>query len=254
MKTNRFGMLPVTAAVLTLAATCQLQAQFVISANIDYNSTVNPTAGPNANQAGVILSPNWNDSYYQNNTPYGVNGVANLMDNSGATTTAAYTISAVWGAYSVLGYHPGQDANGTYNRELLNGYNDQHGAENIAISGITYGTYDIYVYFNSDTAGRVGTVGIGATTYDFSTYGLPSVSGPNGLFLQTTDTGGANPTADYAVFTGLTGSSQTIFESTANGAGINGFQIVATPEPGTMALAVMGGFGVLLMKRRFKKS
>jgi hypothetical protein len=35
---------------------------------------------------------------------------------------------------------------------------------------------------------------------------------------------------------------------------IAGFQIVAVPEPSSMALAVMGGFGVLLMKRRFKKN
>jgi hypothetical protein len=253
MKTNRFGMLPVTAAVLTLAATSQLQAQSVISVNIDNNSTVNPTAGPNSNQAGVVLSPNWNDSYYQNGTPYSHIGVTNLMDNLGATTAVSYTLGGTPQGWHI-GNHPGQDANGTYNRELLNGYFDQHGLESIAINAIPYSTYDIYVYFNSDTAGRVGTVGIGGTTYDFSTYGPASVNGPNGLFLQTTDTTGANPTADYAVFTGLTGSSQTIFESTANGAGIAGFQIVAVPEPSSMALAVMGGFGVLLMKRRFKKS
>jgi hypothetical protein len=235
-------------------AAAATQAQSVISVNIDNNSTVNPTGGPNSNQAGVVLSPNWNDSYYQNGTPYWNNSVANLMDNSGATTTASYTCSAYWSAYSVLGSHPGQDADGSYNRELLNGYFNVQGAESIAISGISYGTYDIYVYFNADVAGRAGAVGIGATTYSFSTVGPASVNGANGLFLQTTDTASGNPTADYAVFTGLTGSSQTIFENNPSWGGINGFQIVAVPEPSSMALAVVGGFGVLLMNRRFKKS
>ena len=234
-------------------AAATTQAQSVISVNIDNNSTVNPTAGLNSHQAGVVLSPNWNDSYYQNNTPYSHTGVTNLMDNLGATTTVSYTLGGTPQGWHI-GNHPGQDADGSYNRELLNGYFDQHGLESIAINNISYSTYNIYVYFNSDTAGRVGTIAIGATTYDFSTYGSLSVSGANALFVQTTDTAGANPTADYAVFTGLTGSSQTIFESTANGAGINGFQIVATPEPGSMALALVGGFGVLLAKRRFKKS
>lgn len=236
-------------------AAATTQAQSVISVNIDNNSTVNPTAGPNPNQAGVILSSNWNDSYNQNGTPYGPTGVANLMDNSGATTTASYTLSAAWGAYSIGG-HPGQDADGSYNRELLNGYFNEQGAESIAIDGIPYSTYDIYVYFNADVAGRAGTVGIGATTFYFSTVGPASVNdiSGNALFLQTTDTTGANPSADYAVFTGLTGSSQTIFENNPNWGGINGFQIVAVPEPSSMALAVMGGFGVMLMKRRSKKS
>ena len=85
--------------------------------------------------------------------------------------------------------------------------------------------------------------------------GSAAISGANALFTQTTDTTGANPTADYAIFSGLTGSSQTITSTGAGGSGgIAGFQIIAVPEPGTMALAVMGGFGVLMMKRRFKKN
>ena len=84
--------------------------------------------------------------------------------------------------------------------------------------------------------------------------GSSETSGVNALFQQTTDTGGANPSADYAVFTSLSGSSQTITTLVSGGGGIAGFQIVAVPEPGTMALAIMGGLGVLLMKRSFKKS
>jgi hypothetical protein len=82
-----------------------------------------------------------------------------------------------------------------------------------------------------------------------------TTSGGSAVFQQTTVTdGSSNPSADYAIFTGLTGSSETITSLVAGGGGIAGFQIVAVPEPSTMALAVMGGFGVLLMKRRFKKS
>jgi hypothetical protein len=75
---------------------------------------------------------------------------------------------------------------------------------------------------------------------------------PNVTFIQTTDTTSANPGANYAEFTGLSGSSQT-FTMTIPGGGIAGMQIVAVPEPGTMALACLGGFALLAWKRRVAK-
>jgi hypothetical protein len=126
-------------------------------------------------------------------------------------------------------------------------------------NAIPYSSYNVYVYFGSDTAARPGTVTDGTTTYDFSTLGQAAISGANALFTQTTDTTGANPAADYAIFTGETASSLTITctptdlsPTDAEWLGISAIQIVAVPEPGTLAMAALGGIGMLVFGRRFK--
>jgi hypothetical protein len=233
-----------------LGASVVVQAQSVISWNFDVNGTVSGSG----DYAGVVSANNWNNSWPSNPT-------SNLIDNSGAATTLGLNYGPTSYAYSIQGSHPGADANGTFNKELLNGYlNDGPAGWNppvtssfINLSSIPYAQYDIYVYFSSDTAGRIGTVSDGAVTYSFATVGATSISGANAVFAQTTDTGVLYPTANYAVFSGLTGSSQTITESPLiNDAwsGIAGFQIVAVPEPSTMALAALGGLGLVLFRRR----
>jgi hypothetical protein len=91
----------------------------------------------------------------------------------------------------------------------------------------------------------------GATTYDFTSIGPGEISGPNALFAQTTDTSGNYPSADYAEFTNLTGSSQTItVQMLVNDgwAGLAGFQVVQVPEP--MSLGSLAAVGALLALRR----
>jgi len=245
-------------------AAATTQAQSVISWSYDvYGFTL--ATGNNGGQwvpnttAGVVPADHWNDGWNENGTawPNPAVTVNNLWDSAGNNSgvSIAYHGNDIWQLNS---YHKGQDADGTYNRELLNGYIDSGSpsSSTIAISAIPYSSYDIIVYFSSDTAGRVGTMNVGSTTYDFTTMGSAATSGVNALFTQATSTTSGSPTAnaDYAIFTGLSGTSQTITSLVATGGGIAGFQIVAAPEPSSMALAIMGGFGVLLMKRRFKKN
>ena len=45
----------------------------------------------------------------------------NLTDVNGAPTTVDIVYNS-YANYSIQGSHPGTDANGSYNRELLNGY------------------------------------------------------------------------------------------------------------------------------------
>jgi len=241
---------------LSLSAGITAQAQNVVSFNVDVFGTISG----GSQYAGFVSASYWNDTWLMNGNASGNTGItwADLVDNTGTATGMSATYDNYlnwWQYYQIQGSAPGQDSDGNYNRNLLNGFfndgasNDGGGA-NLSLSSIPYAQYDLYVYFSSDASGRAGTVNVGSTTYDFTSMGTDAISGANGLFTQTTDTLGNNPSADYAVFSGLTGSSQTINVNIPNWGGLAGFQIVAVPEPGTLALAALGGLGMLMLRRR----
>jgi hypothetical protein len=242
------------AVVGSLAASVHAQS---ISWNFDGYGDISGAS----QQAGVVLAPYWNSTYLIDGNSGATEN--NLLDSSGAATSMSvgnFVDNSQYG-WAIEFSTPGMDANGDYNRNLLNGYlnNGGGGSVSMTLNSIPYSAYSIIVYLSSDTAGRTGTVNVGSTTYDFSTMGpaeiggVPATAGSgNAAFIQTIDTSGANPSADYAVFSDLTGSSQTISSTIASYGGIAGFQVVAVPEPGSMALAGLGGFGILLALRRKK--
>jgi hypothetical protein len=195
----------------------------IISWNYDRYGTLNSN-----NLAGIVAVTNWNNSYP--NDP-----VAALSDNSGAPTTVSIAYNS-YNNWSIQSSHPGADANGTYNKELLNGYlnsgtGQSPAASEISITQIPFSYYDLYVYFSSDTAGRTGTVMDGTTIYSFSTIGSPSIAGVNAMLARTTDTGTGYPSANYALFSGISGTNKTITCNLPLWGGIAGFQIVPQTDP-----------------------
>jgi hypothetical protein len=195
-----------------------------VSWNYDRYGTI--PAG--AARAGAEAATNWNNSWPDNLT-------VNLIDVNGFPTTVDIVYNS-YGNYSIQGSHPGADANGAYNRELLNGYlnagnNNVPTNSSVAITQIPFSYYDVYVYFSSDAGGRAGTVTDGNTRFSFSTIGAASISGANAVLTRTTDTGSSYPAANYAVFAGLSGSSQNIQCSIPLYGGLAGFQIVPRTDP-----------------------
>lgn len=193
-------------------------AQGTISWNFDRYGTVSGTS-----VAGVVPVANWDNTV-------STGALTNLIDNRGGATMVDIT-SASYNTWSIKTSHPGQNANGTYNRELLNGYLNSGStntptSSSIAISQIPFNSYDVYVYFSSDVGNRVGTVTDGTTTYSFHTIGATSTSDTNALLTQTMDTSNGNPVANYAVFSGLSGSSRTINCNVPLYGGIAAVQIV----------------------------
>jgi hypothetical protein len=220
-------------AILLLIFTAATSSADVVSWNYDVYGDV---FGPRV--AGIEPVANWNNSYPDNPT-------TNLIDDSGTATTVDISYSSVnyfWVSQPNL--WPGQDADGTFNKHLLNGYLNAGYADwgppqtfsQIVISQIGYTGYNIIVYFSSDVAGRAGDVTDGTTTYSFNTVGPGSVTGANAVFAQTTDTDATYTTAaNYAIFSGLSGESQTITVQMRDldaWGGIAGIQIVSTdPAP-----------------------
>jgi hypothetical protein len=231
-------------SVLLVAASIGAQAQVV---SFKYGSEVIPSGG----LAGAVLAANWNSAPTAFFPPVSGSG---LLDNSGAVTTISFTLTTPqgWGGWQIGGT-PSQDADSSYNKLMLNQYLNSATAygnpESLSLSGVTYGQYDLYVYFSSDAAGRTGTINLGSTTFDFSTVGAASIAGANALLAQTTSTSGLNPTANYAVFSGITGGAQTVNLDIPFGGGISGFQVVAVPEPSTLALAGLSLIGLAIRQR-----
>ena len=219
-------------STLVLAGTAQAQTvtnsvpNLAISWNLDDWSTVNPT-----DLAGLAPATNWVDTYLNNIT-------IGMPDNTGATTTMNLGYGS-YNTYQVYSYHVGYDANGTANREMLNGFlNAGPAAWNppvtntyVSCTNIPYSQYDVVVYFNSDTSGRHASIDNGSTTYYFSTMGSAAVNGANALFVPTIQTNSAIfPGADFAFFPGMTNANAIFTETPKSGndqwLGIAGFQVI----------------------------
>jgi hypothetical protein len=219
------GILALTVAIEAQTVT-NPNPNLVISWNLDDWSTVNPT-----DLAGLAPATNWVDTYLNNIT-------VGLPDNTGTTTPMNLGYGS-YNTYQIYSYHVGYDANGTANREVLNGFlNAGPAAWNppvtntyVSLTNVPYAQYDVVVYFNSDTSGRHASIDNGSTTYYFSTMGSAAVSGVNALFVPTTQTNSAIfPGADFAFFPDMTSANAIFTETPKSGndqwLGIAAFQVI----------------------------
>ena len=192
--------------VIILVSLCQAD---VVSWN--YNRYSDAYGTQSSDVSGVVPASYWNDTWLDGRE-------GNLLNSNGEATT----IDIAWESYntwSIQSSHPGTDADGSYSKEILNGYLNAGNASwspsvtysSVTLSQIPYSSYEIYVYFSSDVAGREGDVTDGTTTYSFNAIGPASITSGNAVLVRTTDTAGTYAVAaNYAVFTGLSGSSQTL--------------------------------------------
>lgn len=191
-----------------------------------------------------------------------------LLDDAGANGA---TLNATFGAGE--GFSEFGDATAGANRALFGeaGLMQSHlnfgaaaAGETITVNdlgpGFTGNGYAVYLYFDLNTAARrYGfTVDDGASVSTFWTADTPtdSDSDDDGAIewkLATGSTSGsATADANYAMYTGLSGSSFTVRGlSTGGRAILSGFQVVSSiPEPSSAALLVLAGADLLAWRRR----
>nr|WP_184016786.1 glycoside hydrolase family 27 protein [Haloferula luteola] len=196
--------------------------------------------------AGVVPAANWNNSWPDNPT-------TDLIDQNGTVTTLDISYSSFNGWTTQYPQaNPGMDADGHYNRELLNGYLNAGPASwspaivrsVVTLSEIPHGYYDLIVYFSSDAADREGSVSDGHQTFYFRTLGPASVAGENAILTETTqETSDDYPAANYAIFRGLSGTSQSVSVAMRDDdewGGIAAIQVVPQADPlGTSTLEIL---------------
>ncbi len=201
------------------------------SGNIGLNFDTNRGAGtyPVTGSAGVVPISNWNNQGALNqSTPLALSNSTGL--NSGATVTW----SGVVDHYDAFG---ASEAN--QNSQLVNAYLDHSSSASpiqITLANVLYSSYNVYVYLSSDQNGRTASVSIGGTTYYYGTEANGGGTNAAVNLVQTTSTSsGSTPSANYAEFTNVTGSSFTITQTLISGnSGVAGVEIVGN-APATFA-------------------
>jgi len=207
--------------------------------------------------AGVIAQANWNNMSGATQAT-----AQSLILSNGSPTSATITWSSTntWDTGA---------APANQNASLMHAYLDNTLATNsiatvtglpASIAGTGTTPYSVIVYMAGDTAGRGGSWNINGTV--FSSYVSKGPSG-DGVLVQAlpgaAGTGvGATP-GNYAVFTGITGTTLTI-RAVAESIGSNqrlpldGFQVVTGTVPEPTGIGMVGAGLLVAVSRRRRAS
>jgi hypothetical protein len=197
---------------------------------ISINFVGNGTSMSAAETAGVVPKPYWNNATGASRT-----APLALIDESGTATTASLTWSS-----NTTGSTGISDLAG--NNRFMKGYlyTTSSGAATVTITGLSAGTYDVYVYSDGNNGSNTRT-----SAYQISGAGIPAAS-TNLTDAASTNFAGTfvqanNSSGNYVKFR-ITGSGFTVTATPGQSsnsirrAQVNGLQIVPV-VPGTFTVS-----------------
>ena len=214
------------AALLSLLALSQTAK----AASIGVNFSTDPIANVDydlapADVTGVVPQGNWNNAHQTDAS------LLNLIDSQGNSTGASLTS---WNHSPVATAVP----TGTPTGDLLHEGDAYFGNGSIQVSNIPYATYDVYAYI----AGGLNGSGlfIANSTAITDNNGTQGVLSPLPTFIPPV----GNDYGNYIYFPGLSGPTLSLtgipITGTQSFVVFDGFQIVQTPEPTSIALCASG--------------
>lgn len=214
-----------------------------LSFNVKGSNLTGMTPAELAGASGARFA-NWNNFDLGSST----STITNMVDSNGAAVAGA-SVSLARGS-----------SNNPFSRGLSSATNDRRmfdtvldqfdgTASTLTVTGIPYGSYDVYFYMSDDGAARGGSFTIGSATY-YLRGGIAFPTNTGTGYVQSTDTtlnSGTNTQANYVKFSGLSGSSFTAtFVAVNQGDSVKrlkfpGFQIVGSAAPATTVTGAPGG-------------
>ena len=232
-------------------------------------------------QAGLVAQDHWNNPGNlagSGNYPGAGNNITGLVLSDGSATSAALSFAApglvessaapaggdsteaqqnvyLQQAYLDVGYTTSGSGNysGTYGPDATVSVSSLPAS--IAGSGTT--PYDVILYVNSANSGYTDVADYTVNGSTLSNVELSNTGSSNannnfvdaGTFTPAT----ASAVGNYVEFFGVTGTTLNItvaVGSSGQRAALDGFQVIATPEPASLGLLAVAGVGLLLLKRR----
>lgn len=193
-----------------------------------------------AEVAGVVPQANWNSADGGANSGANANGTTATISlpNAAVLTDAAGAPTGVTVEWSSNGTWNTSNGTATPDAKLMNGYIDAiggTGSSTVVLGNIPYASYDVVAYLGSDGNNRTAAVTDGTTTYYYNTFSNDPNGGggfdPGTDYVEATSTDPGNrPQANYAVFRGLSGPSQTldVIRGSSN-SGFHAVQIIGVP-------------------------
>lgn len=270
--------LVLTVAAVAAVTTAQAQTNIVINGNFcsvaNIQTPIGSGAGLNSGTA------EWNDLTAATGVFAATDSTSSLLFTNGNTVDPSITLS--WSAESQDSHDsrndPGFEVTNNH-EELFAGYLSSLNQQ-ITLSGTnvlsalqaenaSVTSYDLYLYIDGEDATATPEIGTytvslqpGTTTTGESTYYgedttdfITNTDGGLSEYVQASSTNSLAPTAgaNYVKFTGITsdGFSVLLDGTNPDSVVLNGFEIVAVPEPSTFALLFGAiALGVIAFRRR----
>ncbi len=212
--------------------------------------------------AGVVAQTNWNNGTADWQGSGYAGSLSTVVDNTGAAVSG---LAISWGPFhqrlnigntAALGY--GDDRSLMHGGLQVGGSVFSSSANQITITGVSYETFDLYVYVNGwDTnPNRIGEAvlnvngsDVAGTTIGFNPLGVDYTTGPHVRSISTS----VSDEGTYILWTGLDRNTYSNVTVSFRNVGsenvmVTGLQII--PEPATLGMIVAVGGAALFIRRR----